>query len=130
MSLLHDYMKVAMSYSSKVSEEELKKICNQIQQEEEVRFKNPHLVPKGDNIFLAIERETDEDSESVEYITIEKDSRGYFCGYWTGRRSAGERLVRTKFWPLLETTAHKTVLYFVRIYKFLNEFIRDENTVF
>ncbi len=130
MSLLHDYLKVVTRLPDRFSEEELRGICNQIQGEEQKRFKNGHLTPQGENILLSIEVETDDDSETVQYLTIEKDSRGYFCGYWFGKRSSGEQLVRLKTWPLLENSAHKTVLEFVKIYRYLPEYIRDENTIF
>ena len=130
MSLLHDYIKVASNIVAGVSEEELKKICNQIQKEEEPRFINGHLTPKGEGIFLSIEIETDEDTETVQYLTIEKDTRGYFCCYWTGKRSSGEPLVRVKSWPLLEKSAHKLILAFVKIYRYIPKYIRDETSVY
>ena len=127
MSLLHDYMKVSDKLSSKVSEEELKKICDQIQSEEKIRFKNENLMPKGEGIFLSLETEKDQD---VEYVTIEKDSRGFFTGYWIGKISTGKPLTRVKSWPLVGDSAHKIVLSFIMTLKYITEYVKDEATIF
>ena len=121
MSLLHDYLKVASNLAAGVSLEELEKICDQIQSEEEPRFKNIELMPSGENVFLSLERETDEDIDTVEYITLEKDDRGFFAGYWL-RKGQGN-LIRTRVWPISEQDAHHTVLGFIKIYRYLTEYV-------
>lgn len=121
MSLLHNYIKVVERY--KVDDDELKKICNKIQEEETPRFKNPVHAPKNDSIFLALEREFDNDPNTVEYVTLEKGTNTYFVGYWKDGK-------REKTWLILEPTAYHTVLNFVRIYNLLSNFLNSEENVY
>ena len=121
MSLLHNYFKVVERF--KVDEEELKKICKAIQEEEDPKFKNPVHTPVGDSIFLALEREFDTDTNTVEFVTLEKDNNGYFVGYWKDGK-------RVKSWLILEPDAYHTVLNFIRIYKLLESFLNSEGNVY
>lgn len=124
MSLLHQHIKEVLKIKVEISEEELKKTCNQIQSEEEGRFKNPQFMPKGEGIFLSLETEKDQDLETIEYITLEKDIHGFFVGYWIGLKNQ-DKLIRTKIFPLFENDAHHVVLAFVKVSKYLTEYIEE-----
>jgi len=119
MSLLHDYFKIVERF--KVDEEELRKICNTIQTQEDPKFKAPAYLPQGESIFLALEREFD--PNVIEYITLEKDNTGFFVGYWKDGK-------RIKTWYILEPDAYHVVLNFIRIYKKLQEFVNSEDNVY
>lgn len=121
MSLLHSYLKAAEKF--KVDDIELKKICDKIQEEESLKFKNPTYKPIGESIFLALEREFDNDVSTVEYVTLEKDNAGYFVGYWKDGK-------REKSWLIMEPTAYHTILNFTRIYKKLSAFLNSEGNVY
>ena len=121
MSLLHNYIKVIERF--KVDDDEVRKICKVIQEEEGFKFKNPVYKPTGESIFLALEREFDNDANTVEYVTLEKDNAGYFVGYWKEGK-------RVKNWLIMEPDAYHTVLNFIRIYKMLPVFLNSETNVY
>lgn len=121
MSLLHNYFKVVQRF--KVDENELRKICGTIQEEEKSKFKSPVHSPQGDSIFLSLEREFDSDDNTVEYVTLEKDNTGYFVGYWKDGK-------REKKWFVMEPDAYHIVLNFVRIYMMLQTFVNSEDNVY
>ena len=120
MSLLHGYMKVIDRI--KINDDDIRKICNIIQEEESPKFRNPVYKPEGEFIFLALERNFDEDTNSTDYVTLEKDNNGYFVGYWKNGK-------RVKTWFILEPDAYHTVLNFVRIYNLLESFLNSETDV-
>lgn len=102
------------------TDEAVKQLCDKIFDEEKGKFAHPYKMPKGANIFLAIECQGRERGE-VGYLCLERDAPGmFFIGYWSGSSNSNTTsLKRVKSWEIKETQPDKVLLEYARIFKYL-----------
>lgn len=101
-------------------DESVKQLCDKIFDEEKGKFAHPSKMPKGANIFLAIECKG-RDRGEVGYLCLERDAPSmFFVGYWSGSaNNSTPSLKRVKSWEIKETTPEKILLDYARILKYL-----------
>lgn len=104
-------------------DESVKIISDKIYDEEKGKFEYPDRMPKGANIFLAIECKGRDQGE-VGYLCLEREAPGsFFVGYWTGpfrnTGNEGSRMKRVKSWDIKEADPNKIIIEYARIMKYL-----------
>jgi hypothetical protein len=119
MTILKNLIQDLKNDPSSNIDEAVKKICDSIFDEEKGKFLYPTKMPKGANIFLAIECEGKEYGETG-YLCLERDAPGvFFVGYWSGSSSGNSNLKRVKAWDIRETEVEKIMLEYAKILKYL-----------
>jgi len=121
MSILSNLLAELDQDSVSGIDEAVKKICDAIYDEEYKKFSYPLRMPKGANIFLAIECQGRDDME-VGFLTLERDSPGvFFVGYWVGNKNSGQQPTtkRVKTWEIKENKPEKIILEYAKILKYL-----------
>jgi len=119
MTVLQNLLSELKGDSDSNIDEAVKKICDTIYDEEKGKFLYSSKMPKGANIFLAIECQGREHGE-VGYICLERDAPGsFFVGYWAGSASGANSLKRVKTWDIREIEVEKIMLEYAKILKYL-----------
>jgi len=102
-------------------DEQMKKVCDEIQTEEEEKFKI--LVkekPKGPNIFLAI-LIPEMTRNEINFLCLEREFPGsYIISLWSRKRGSTEQVMkRIKVWDCKEKTLQKILESYSKILKFM-----------
>lgn len=123
MSTLDDIINGLKNDPKSGIDEAVKKISDQIYDEEKGKFEYPDRMPKGANIFLAIECKGRDQGE-IGYLCLERESPGtFFVGYWTGpfrnTGTAQTKMKRVKAWDISENEPEKIIIDYARIMKYL-----------
>jgi hypothetical protein len=106
------------------TDDQLKQICDQIQKEEEEKFRD-YLgeMPKGPNMFLAIWVPGITGKELC-YVCLEREFPGkYLVTLWSKLSEKSiikkKSLIRTKVWEVKESAPKKILEEYAKILKFM-----------
>ena len=115
MSLLTDLLN---ELSSSDSDETLKKLCDKIYEQESKYVNHPLLLPRGPNIFLALE--CPDDFQKYNFVCLEREERGKFIvSHWGILKRDTETSKRIKAWDCRGLQNQKIVEAFLEKYNFL-----------
>jgi len=94
---------------------QLKKICDNIYEEEKISLKNPDLEPKGPNTFLSIQMPNQGDT--IQFLTLERImDKEYVVCLWKGK----DRILKNKTIDIRQNSDVKKILKeFARHYKIM-----------
>jgi hypothetical protein len=104
----------------------IKKICDQIYKEEGNKVKHFDLLPKGPNIFLALEVPGRIQNE-IAFLTLEREGPVQFITvlYVINKNEYAKKKLdelsfkKSKVWEILEDKPEKILAAYARQYKFL-----------
>jgi hypothetical protein len=105
-------------------DEQMKQICDKIQEEEELNFKDlKSHKPVGSNIFLAINVPPLSENE-INFLCLERDFPGvYIASLWSKVGSKDTKVYSTnkriKVWECKENTTQKILEFYSRTLKFI-----------
>lgn len=105
--------------SEEVSQQ-LRELCDKVFDEEEKYIEHSLDLPKGPNIFIALEvpgRTKDE----VAFLSLDREiHENYVAVLWTKRKKLVDIALRkTKTWPINESKADKIFKEYIRLVKFM-----------
>ena len=122
MSMLDDILEKTKSLPV---DEQLKQICDQIQEEEQKKFNEGVLddMPVGPNIFLSIQVPGITGKETC-FVCLEREFPGqYITGLWSKvinkNKENKKPIKRTRVWEIKETSAKKILESYAKILTFM-----------
>jgi hypothetical protein len=100
-------------------DERIKMLCDKIFEEESPKFSNLAKMPRGPNIFLALECPGIIKGD-IAFVSLERESQGKFIiGVWAGRKS-DDYLKRVKTFENNQTEVKKIFREYAEKYKYMN----------
>jgi hypothetical protein len=99
--------------------ETIRKLCDQITIEEKKNIKNYLSLPKGPNIFLALEV-PGRTGKEIAFLILERESEDkYLSVLYTILKIRDRRLKRQMVWEINDHRPEKILTEYVKKYKFL-----------
>lgn len=105
-------------------DEQVKQICDKITEEEKSKIEHNLFIPKGPNIFLALEV-SEQDIGSFSFLCLERESEGKYIislrNFSKKRiKNENEYARKVKVWDLREDKTERILSEYARKYKYLN----------
>jgi hypothetical protein len=103
---------------------QVKKICQEIHNEEIKKCKHPERLPTGPNTFLSIEIPGIKKSNQVSYLSLEREGEEHYLTvlwslYSKFYLDETKNLKKIKVWEINENKAEKILIQFAKTVKLL-----------
>lgn len=117
------FEKIISELESDDKAQQVREICDKIQEEEKSNIIVPERLPKGPNIFLSLSVPGKRKGE-IGYLTLERESpEMYLVVFLTIRNehlmNTKIGLKRQKVWEVNDIRPEKVLIQYAKIYKFL-----------
>jgi len=100
-------------------DEQMKKLCDQIMDEERPKFNDPQWEPRGPNTFLSIQCNKPDDLE-VSYLTLEREMKEKYIIVLMSKPLRKQTcLKRKRVWEVNESKPEKILKFYAETLKYV-----------
>lgn len=115
--------KIIQDVSKSTLDEQMKKLCDKIMEEERPKFTDPDWEPRGPNTFLAIQIE---DPKNHSFLCLEREMKEvYIICLMNKPRNKFTNLKRRRVWEVNEDKAEKILKFFAETLKIVKEGVKN-----